>query len=156
MQAISRGLFTALQKHMDVYHWILRVEHYVGLGMSGFKLVGHWLHVPILCLMAAFAVYVVAYHLWCWRERGRLLGATQYASTSHGLVEYRRPHLLTFFTSLPAPALIHHMRTCTGTSGMAPVLLCSCFTVPPLAAPVCVCRVVACACAVLRVRLNDG
>lgn len=89
MQAISRGLFTALQKHMDVYHWILRVEHYVGLGMSGFKLVGHWLHVPILCLMAAFAVYVVAYHLWCWRERGRLLGATQYASTSHGLVEYK-------------------------------------------------------------------
>jgi hypothetical protein len=103
MQAISRGLFTALQKHMDVYHWMLRVEHYVGLGVSGFKLVGHWLHVPILCLLAAFAVYAVAYHLWCWRERGRLLDATQYASTSHGFVEYRLPHLLTFFTSSQRP-----------------------------------------------------
>lgn len=78
-----------LQKHIDLYHWALRAEHYIDLGVCSFKFVGQWLHIPICCLLLAAALCAVAYNLWCWRERYRLLDAAQYAPTSLGLVEYK-------------------------------------------------------------------
>jgi hypothetical protein len=117
MQAITRDLYATLHQHVDVYHWLLRIEHYAGLGVGGFKLVGHWLHVPILCLVAAFVVYVVAYHLWCWRERSCLLDTTHYASTAHGFIEYR------WYGSGPVVLVLH------GTCSPTPLARCACMCV---------------------------